>query len=430
MTLQEPSTILMIELLSLEHNGAGYQIEIGVTRNIGFVRSKLTIDQFTYEQLIGLGPLTGERMRLSLYPKWDPFRNSYYSTLIIMNKAYSENLYFACSEYYVTQLQQLKEQDYHQAEDERIVQEMPPSIEPESRLNRNKTRKKTHKPKRLALLGFMSACLMLLLSFQVVGRQMDSAEALEDLTPEFTAKQIEQSISLPVDPLDLTVQLQSKKDEPAPSPTPESVPTAPPQEKIAQIEEIKLSGNDYVYEVPKGYVALTFDDGPSKYTKEIVDILAEHKVAATFFFVGNRVARNVEAVKYADEHEMSIGSHSWDHSKLTSNGEAQNRNNFARVNQTLEEIIQSPITLFRPPYGAINDKVAAKVTEQKMKVVLWNRDTKDWNSKTPEDILKYVHHSDPSGGLYLFHEKKNTVEALPAIIKYFQEKNMKFVILK
>jgi len=70
------------------------------------------------------------------------------------------------------------------------------------------------------------------------------------------------------------------------------------------------------------------------------------------------------------------------------------------------------------------------VTEQQMKVLLWNRDSEDWKVKSPEDILQYVHHTDPSGGVYLFHEKKITVEALPAIIKYFQEKDMKFVIFK
>ena len=62
----------MIELLSLEHEQAGYQIEIGLTRDIGYARRMLIIDEFTYEQLNALAPYR-ERMRLSLYPKWDPF---------------------------------------------------------------------------------------------------------------------------------------------------------------------------------------------------------------------------------------------------------------------------------------------------------------------------------------------------------------------
>lgn len=115
---------------------------------------------------------------------------------------------------------------------------------------------------------------------------------------------------------------------------------------------------------------------------------------------------------------------------MTDNGANENQNNLAKANQALEQIIQSPITVFRPPYGAINDKLAAKVTEQQMKVLLWNRDSEDWRRKTPEDVIQFVHHTDPSGAVYLFHEKKITVEALPAIIQYLKGKNMKFVIFK
>ncbi|WP_340005655.1 polysaccharide deacetylase family protein [Paenibacillus sp. FSL K6-0276] len=416
----ESSTILMIELLSLEHKQADYQIEVGLTRNVGYERCMLTIDEFTYEQLNALGPFSGERMRLSLYPKWDPFRNSYYSTLIIMNKAFSETLYFACSEYYVSQLLQLKQQDYPHAEEERVVQTMLPSIEPV----RRQSRKKSNRIGKATLQCIMFTCLVLVLSLRMDGQLMDSAEALKDPVRGSSSEQIEPILSLPLVPDAQTVLINNQQDEPTPE------PSEPPQEQIKTYEEIELTENKYEYSLPKGYVALSFDDGPSKYTKEIVDILVEHEVAATFLFVGNKVAHNVEAVKYASEHRMSIGSHSWDHSKMTDNGDEQNRNNLAKANQALEQIIQSPITVFRPPYGAINKKLAAKVTEQQMKVLLWNRDSEDWKVKSPEDILQYVHHTDPSGGVYLFHEKKITVEALPAIIKYFQEKDMKFVIFK
>ncbi|WP_339318374.1 polysaccharide deacetylase family protein [Paenibacillus sp. FSL R10-2734] len=420
----EPSTILMIELLSLEHKQAGYQIEVGLTRNVGYERCMLTIDEFTYEQLNALGPFSGERMRLSLYPKWDPYRNSYYSTLIIMNKAFSETLYFACSEYYVSQLLKLKQQDYPQveaeAEAERVVQTRRSSKNSERRLRRKKSRRIG----RVALQCIIFVCLVLVLPLRMDGQLIDSADALKDPEQVASSEQIEPILSLPLVPSAQMLLSHSQQDEPTPE------PSEPPQEQTTQYEEIALTGNKYEYSLPKGYVALSFDDGPSKYTKEIVDILVEHEVAATFLFVGNKVAHNVEAVKYANEHQMSIGSHSWDHSKMTDNGDEENRNNLIKANQALEQVIQSPITVFRPPYGAINNKLAAKVTEQQMNVLLWNRDSEDWKVKSPEDILQYVHHSDPSGGVYLFHEKKITVEALPAIIKYFQEKNMKFVIFK
>lgn len=431
MAMNEPSTVLMIELLSLEHEQAGYQIEIGLTRDIGYARRMLTIDEFTYEQLNALAPYFGERMRLSLYPKWDPFRNSYYSTLIIMNQTFSETMYFACSEFYVSQLLQLKQVHDPHEQEEITVETTPLSIPPARRL-RKKSKKRVG---RVRLQSIMFACLVVvLLSLRMGSQDMDRAEGLEGPSLGAGAEEIEQMVSLPfIPPIGETEPTPVQQDESEPTsepskPTPE--PSQPPQEQTKRYEEIKLTENKYTYSLPKGYVALSFDDGPSKYTKEIVDILVEHEVAATFLFVGNKVARNVEAVKYASEHQMSIGSHSWDHSKMTDNGVNENQNNLAKANQVLEQITQSPITIFRPPYGAINDKLAAKVTEQQMKVLLWNRDSEDWRRKTPEDVIQFVHHTDPSGAIYLFHEKKITVEALPAIIQYLQGKNMKFVIFK
>lgn len=432
MAMNEPSTVLMIELLSLKHEQAGYQIEIGLTRDIGYARRMLTIDEFTYEQLNALAPYFGERMRLSLYPKWDPFRNSYYSTLIIMNQTFSETMYFACSEYYVSQLLQLKQEDDPHVQEEIAVETTPPSIHSARKLRKRKSKRPIG---RLALQSIMFACLIvILLSLRMGGHDMDRAEGWEGPSLGASAEEINQIVSLPfIPPIGKieTAPIQQDESEPTPEPSkPAPEPSEPPQEQTKRYEEYKLTGDKYKYSLPKGYVALSFDDGPSKYTKEIVDILVEHEVAATFLFVGNKVARNVEAVKYANEHQMTIGSHSWDHSKMTDNGVKENQNNLAKANQVLEQITQSPITVFRPPYGAINDKLAAKVTEQQMKVLLWNRDSEDWRRKTPEDVIQFVHHTDPSGGVYLFHEKKITVEALPAIIQYLQGKNMKFVIFK
>lgn len=418
MSSNEPGTILMIELLSLEHKQAGYQIEVGLTRNSGYARCLVNIDEYTYEQLSLLGPFTQERMRLSLYPKWDPFRKSYYSTLIKMNKTFSETLYFACSEYYVSQLLQLKQQDTPPSDDERKEPAVFPSVE----VKHPKDRTKAKRRRQITLRYIMLACLVCILILRMDGQFIESAEALEEPVQQLSS---DNHLFTQVVPLVRTVSLiQNEHLEPSPE------PPEPQVEQNPLYDEIEIEDEQFVYSLPKGYVALSFDDGPSKYTKEIVDILVEHKVAATFLFVGNKVSGNPEAVSYANQHEMSIGSHSWDHSNMTDNEDGENYNNLLKANQALEQITHSPITVFRPPYGSINDKLAAKVSEQQMKVLLWNRDPEDWNVKSPEDILHYVYNADPSGGVYLFHEKKITVEALPEIIKYFQAKNMKFVIFK
>lgn len=112
-----------------------------------------------------------------------------------------------------------------------------------------------------------------------------------------------------------------------------------------------------------------------------------------------------EEVIYADTQGMAVGNHSWDHSVMTRNSGEENRNNLSQVNHALAQLIQSPVTVFRPPYGAVNEELAAEVGRQHMKVLLWNRDPEDWKADSPEEILHYFRATDPSGGIYLLHEK-------------------------
>jgi peptidoglycan/xylan/chitin deacetylase (PgdA/CDA1 family) len=195
-------------------------------------------------------------------------------------------------------------------------------------------------------------------------------------------------------------------------------------------EVFEIEGDKSFYKLPKEYVALTFDDGPSAFTEKIVDILAEQDVAATFLFVGRNVARRPEAVIYASRHGMSIGNHSWDHRELTKLSPADQAENIAKASSVLESLTHVPVTLFRPPYGSINDSLYSKAKEQHMRILMWNRDPEDWNAKKPDEIVKYFHECDASGGVFVLHEDMMTLEALPDIIKYLKGKNLKFATFK
>ncbi|MRN54044.1 polysaccharide deacetylase family protein [Paenibacillus monticola] len=401
----EPNTILMLELLSLEHKSVGYQLEVGLTRNEGYTKCVLTIDEFTYNQLDQLGPFFGERVRLSIYPKRDPFRQTYYSTLVKINRSFSETMYFACSEDYVSQLLQFKQYDLTHVEEEGEYQ----AVVPAAAVNLPKNQS-AWQGGQIVWRCLMFSFLFFILSLQLdQNLLMESADAQDNSVFGVSSKVISSK------PLPLI-------------PSPE--PSEPPKEQTQLYYDINIDENKYEYGLPDGYVALSFDDGPSHYTKQIVDILTEHKVAATFLFVGKNVLKHPDEVRYANEHGMLIGNHSWDHSDLVKNSIEENQDNLAKANQALGQIIQTPITIFRPPYGSINDKLANKVKEQHMKVLLWNRDPQDWKAESKEEILQYFQAEDPSGGIYLLHEKSITVKALPEIIEYLKSKNMKFAIFK
>ncbi|MGO4546594.1 polysaccharide deacetylase family protein [Paenibacillus sp. 2TAB23] len=195
-------------------------------------------------------------------------------------------------------------------------------------------------------------------------------------------------------------------------------------------ERYVLEGDKAIYALPKGYVALTFDDGPSAYTEEIVDILKEQEVAATFLFIGKNTRKFPEAVAYASEQMMSVGNHSWDHADLEHLKRAEKLENVGMAAKAIEELTKQTNTVFRPPYGSISDTLIEDLSKNKMKVLMWNRDPEDWKADSSAAIMNYFQKVDPSGGIYVLHEKEKTVKALPAIIKYLKNKKLKFVIFE
>lgn len=152
---------------------------------------------------------------------------------------------------------------------------MLPSTEPGHRISRMKTKRIG----LVALLCLMFACLIFVLPLRMDGQLVDSAEALDEPVLEADSEPL---LSVPFVTLAQTISVHNQQAEPTPE------PSVPPQEQTLPYEKYELPENEFLYSLPKGYVALSFDDGPSKYTKEIVDILVEHKVVATFYSLGIR----------------------------------------------------------------------------------------------------------------------------------------------
>ena len=188
--------------------------------------------------------------------------------------------------------------------------------------------------------------------------------------------------------------------------------------------------DDVAYSLPEGYVALTFDDGPSVYTKQIVDLLNEYDAPATFFFVGDHVNKYTDEVVYTSEQGHLIASHTNSHKNITKlSGAALDREIFDSIQQ-LEELTGETINLFRPPYGAISSNNKLLLSENNIKTVMWNRDPRDWEARSKDDILNYFFDVDPSGGIYILHENKYTLEALPEILAYLNELGLDIVGIK
>lgn len=498
-TTMETNTVQFIELLSLEARLDGCFMALRVTRNEGRTECVMEIDKPTYAQMSAVIPSSGERVRLSLHPKWDPYRSVHYSTAIKVNGSFNETLYFTCSELYIAQLNRLREDDgaiLHSAEAsaetakpraaaaEEAKQQSAAAEEARQRAAEAETAKQqsagaeTAKPRaaeaetakrqtaaaeeakpqtaagaamevsmvagrptqrvqRMGPLALKFALFTLLASFIIMGVDGKLFNGPEHvLNPPVDAAQ-------PADSADSRKTLESSSEQaitPAALDNQEKssqLPLSPAAQNVSPVQDegespfyklLSIDDGKFTYGLPKGYVALTFDDGPSVYTKQIVDMLTEQKVAASFLFVGKKAQQFPDAVAYADEHGMTIGNHSWDHTKLTSRNQKSYKNSINKATKTLEALTDKPVTLFRPPYGAIDAALAANVLDEGMKVLMWNRDPEDWKADKPDDILRYFRKIDPSGGIYVLHEKAATVEALPDIIQYLKDEQLTFII--
>ncbi|ACT04773.1 polysaccharide deacetylase family protein [Paenibacillus sp. JDR-2] len=423
----------VLELLSLGRTSSGIsQMKIGVTQDDKYATYVIEVDEFTFLELEALGPLHGDRIRISPYSKWDPYRNSYYSSFIRTTGSTRVPLYFACSEDYIAMIRQIRQGELSPvspAKEDQVVQAilMPVPNRPDPRSGFA-----SRMPKVAVAILIMIGLLAILSiatggkvdSARLLGGQVAKAEVTNG-NSGIPVAYASSSVNNTAITHDTAAVVTADQPVPAQNPVqPESREEKPAFKIIAIDEDKKFFG------LPKEYVALTFDDGPSKLTKDIVDILTEQNVPATFLFVGQNVAHHKEAVTYAAGHGMSIGNHSWDHSVLTKSTLQEQNENLSKASKAIEALTHKPVTLFRPPYGAVNDDLVSAADKQQMKTLLWNRDPEDWNAKTPEDITAYFHHVEAAGGIYVMHEDKYTVQALPAIIKYLKGKDLTFVAFK
>lgn len=184
------------------------------------------------------------------------------------------------------------------------------------------------------------------------------------------------------------------------------------------------------FHVPEGFVALTFNDGPSKYTNSIVDILKRYEVGGTFFFIGYNVQKHPTMVEYVHSNGFTIGSLSMTHNAMNKQSMNEQLYEVIESKKIIEETIHEPIKLFRPPYGLF-DETTKKVTEQEQfKIVLWNHDFHPKDIQSADELVEKVKNTPSSGSIITLYESQHLVEALPSIIEHLQQQNLTILSLK
>ncbi len=179
-------------------------------------------------------------------------------------------------------------------------------------------------------------------------------------------------------------------------------------------------------------IALTFDDGWSATTSELVrQILKVNGIRATIFPVAGWAKQNQQLMArfVADGHEL--GNHSVNHPDLTKLSQDRQRSEIAGASDLLQTIAGERYTAwFRPPYGAYNAATLQLARELKLQPVLWSVDSWDWRDIPSTVVVQRVLSGACPGAVVLMHlAGRNTVAALPDIITGLRDAGYAFVTL-
>ncbi|MBB3111940.1 peptidoglycan/xylan/chitin deacetylase (PgdA/CDA1 family) [Paenibacillus phyllosphaerae] len=180
-------------------------------------------------------------------------------------------------------------------------------------------------------------------------------------------------------------------------------------------------------------VALTFDDGPDhRYTPDILKVLKEQKVKATFFMVGTQVKKYPDMVKEIVEDGHAIGNHTQHHANLSKLDDNDIKQEIKSADEWFKETIGFVPHLVRAPYGAVSDIVKDVIQENDRELIGWTVDTRDWDGASVEAMRKNVNKNTHPGGIVLMHSfgskhLGNTVKVLPLIIQDLTDKGYTFV---
>lgn len=163
-----------------------------------------------------------------------------------------------------------------------------------------------------------------------------------------------------------------------------------------------------------GYVALTFDDGPSSNTPAVLDALRRNGLKATFFLVGRNVQEHPDLARLVVEAGMHVGNHTMDHAHLPALTQAAMREELTQTSALIETTTGQRPVWFRPPFGETTPAVEATARGLGMTQVIWSRDTKDWAGRSVDDIVQVVAQVHP-GDVVLMHDAQRA--AVPALAR-------------
>ncbi len=197
---------------------------------------------------------------------------------------------------------------------------------------------------------------------------------------------------------------------------------------------VTAAAKPYCKSGAKKEIALTFDDGPSlQNTEEILRILKEYGIRATFFVIGENAAADPERIRMIHEAGHEIGNHTYTHAYISKIKPDALREEIRKTEEVLKNITGVKTKVFRPPGGYYDEASLAVLEEMGYQSVLWSLDTRDWSMPKSDTIASKIEENAVGGDIILFHDLNDkrlpTPEALKRILPYLKENGYEFVTI-
>ncbi len=187
--------------------------------------------------------------------------------------------------------------------------------------------------------------------------------------------------------------------------------------------------------VPDRHVVLTFDDGPTAWTTKILDVLAAHRVRATFFVIGARVAERPDLVRRMREEGHEVGVHTYTHANMANVPPWRLRMEIDQTELAVAAATGSTTELLRPPYSSQVDALGpadwrALQRSGNLRAVFTDLDTRDWSKPGVGRILAAGLPTGEDGAVVMLHDgggnRSQTLAALGRLVDDLQSRGYTF----
>ncbi|AFY83700.1 polysaccharide deacetylase family protein [Oscillatoria acuminata] len=180
-------------------------------------------------------------------------------------------------------------------------------------------------------------------------------------------------------------------------------------------------------------IALTFDDGPWPiYTEQVLDILEQNDIKATFFLIGQHLKHHSAIAEKVVEAGHALGNHTWNHHYHNVPREVAAKE-IEDTAALIYEVTGFKTEWFRPPGGVLTNGLNAYALSQNYAVAMWSSDARESSFSSSGALVNNVLNGAKPGGIVLLHDgggnRSATVQALPIIITKLKERGYRFVTL-